>query len=83
MLDMKVVPDEGIEPPTFGLQNRCSTAELIRLGLVSRKRIEMETPLGAKRALFSTGAPKGESRVLRPMVRRRLSICLRSRRRSL
>ena len=26
-----VVPDEGIEPPTFGLQNRCSTAELIRL----------------------------------------------------
>jgi hypothetical protein len=25
-----VVPDEGIEPPTFGLQNRCSTAELIR-----------------------------------------------------
>ena len=27
-----MVPDEGIEPPTFGLQNRCSTAELIRLG---------------------------------------------------
>ena len=27
-----VVPDEGIEPPTFGLQNRCSTAELIRPG---------------------------------------------------
>src|SRR5689334_5174609 len=26
----KLVPDEGIEPPTFGLQNRCSTAELIR-----------------------------------------------------
>src|ERR1700722_7557638 len=25
-----VVPDEGIEPPTFGLQNRCSTAALIR-----------------------------------------------------
>src|SRR4051812_14282585 len=25
-----MVPDEGIEPPTFGLQNRCSTAELIR-----------------------------------------------------
>ena len=24
------MPDEGIEPPTFGLQNRCSTAELIR-----------------------------------------------------
>src|SRR5690242_15727196 len=27
---IKSVPDEGIEPPTFGLQNRCSTAELIR-----------------------------------------------------
>ncbi len=25
------VPDEGIEPPTFGLQNRCTTAVLIRL----------------------------------------------------
>jgi hypothetical protein len=24
------VPDERIELPTFGLQNRCSTAELIR-----------------------------------------------------
>jgi hypothetical protein len=24
------VPEEGIEPPTFGLQNRCSTAELFR-----------------------------------------------------
>jgi hypothetical protein len=27
------VPDEGIEPPTNGLQNRCSTAELIRRAL--------------------------------------------------
>ena len=26
-----MVPVEGIEPPTFGLQNRCSTAELNRL----------------------------------------------------
>jgi hypothetical protein len=25
-----MVPEEGIEPPTFGLQNRCSTAELFR-----------------------------------------------------
>ena len=25
------MPDEGIEPPTFGLQNRCTTAVLIRL----------------------------------------------------
>jgi hypothetical protein len=29
--EKEMVPDEGIEPPTFGLQNRCSTAELIRL----------------------------------------------------
>jgi hypothetical protein len=29
---MRVVPAEGIEPPTFGLQNRCSTAELSRRG---------------------------------------------------
>ena len=27
-----MVPDEGIEPPTFGLQNRCTTAVLIRRG---------------------------------------------------
>ncbi len=26
-----LVPAEGIEPPTNGLQNRCSTAELSRL----------------------------------------------------
>ena len=25
------MPAEGLEPPTNGLQNRCSTAELIRL----------------------------------------------------
>jgi hypothetical protein len=30
-----MVPEEGIEPPTFGLQNRCSTAELIRHAAVS------------------------------------------------
>ena len=27
---ISLVPAEGIEPPTFGLQNRCSTAELSR-----------------------------------------------------
>jgi hypothetical protein len=25
-----MVPDEGFEPPTFGLQNRCTTTVLIR-----------------------------------------------------
>jgi hypothetical protein len=27
---VRLVPGEGIEPPTNGLQNRCSTAELTR-----------------------------------------------------
>ena len=35
LLGLKMVPVEGIEPPTFGLQNRCSTAELNRLIIVS------------------------------------------------
>jgi hypothetical protein len=29
-----LVPGEGLEPPTNGLQNRCSTAELTRRTLV-------------------------------------------------
>ena len=37
------MPDEGIEPPTFGLQNRCSTAELIR-------RLQAAFALSASRA---------------------------------
>jgi hypothetical protein len=36
-----LVPDEGIEPPTFGLQNRCSTAELIRPGVTSPYRRDL------------------------------------------
>jgi hypothetical protein len=32
----KVVPVERIELPTFGLQNRCSTAELNRLKAIDR-----------------------------------------------
>jgi hypothetical protein len=30
LITIAMVPGEGIEPPTFGLQNRCSTAELTR-----------------------------------------------------
>ena len=30
LAERDMVPVEGIEPPTFGLQNRCSTAELNR-----------------------------------------------------
>ena len=29
------MPGEGIEPPTNGLQNRCSTAELTRLEMTA------------------------------------------------
>jgi hypothetical protein len=32
-----LVPAEGIEPPTFGLQNRCSTAELSRREAVNSR----------------------------------------------
>jgi hypothetical protein len=63
MKGWKVVPDEGIEPPTFGLQNRCSTAELIRLGLRPATNRD-EDAWVAKSALFSTGARKGERQVL-------------------
>ena len=31
-----MVPGEGFEPPAFGLQNRCSTAELTRLARLSK-----------------------------------------------
>ena len=49
-----MVPDEGIEPPTFGLQNRCSTAELIR---------PLDAPLDARfgRTAISV-APAGQDR---------------------
>ncbi len=30
VLNWVMVPDEGLEPPTFGLQNRCTTTVLIR-----------------------------------------------------
>jgi hypothetical protein len=44
-----MVPGEGIEPPTFGLQNRCSTAELTRRfqwALVCRRRgVDTDAPL--------------------------------------
>ena len=36
-----LVPAEGIEPPTFGLQNRCSTAELSRRRLKDAGRAGM------------------------------------------
>jgi hypothetical protein len=32
LLFLLVVPAEGFEPPTYGLQNRCTTTVLSRLG---------------------------------------------------
>ena len=48
-----LVPGEGIEPPTFGLQNRCSTAELTRrtggaFGLLSASRPGDKRGFGAE-----------------------------------
>ncbi|MEA2874518.1 MAG: hypothetical protein QOH67_4666 [Hyphomicrobiales bacterium] len=63
-----MVPDEGIEPPTFGLQNRCSTAELIRLPERMRRAAKYQ-PRGVATRLsgarrFSTVIPaeRSESR---------------------
>jgi hypothetical protein len=39
-----LVPAEGIEPPTFGLQNRCSTAELSRLPEARRGALAASLP---------------------------------------
>jgi hypothetical protein len=44
-----MVPGEGIEPPTFGLQNRCSTAELTRHAAYSWQRA---APEGKRPVLF-------------------------------
>ena len=52
-----MVPDEGIEPPTFGLQNRCSTAELIR------RRIPRNPEWGNRRSLgFGASESRGALR---------------------
>jgi hypothetical protein len=58
-----VVPDEGIEPPTFGLQNRCSTAELIR------RRIPWNPEWGNRRSLAfrASESQQGTSLPLRPL----------------
>ena len=45
----ELVPGEGIEPPTFGLQNRCSTAELTRRGQLLRSRSRRICHLGKAR----------------------------------
>src|SRR5579875_3985771 len=53
------MPAEGLEPPTNGLQNRCSTAELSRLrGSAQKSRgpeISQECPEGAQ--FYRTAIP--------------------------
>src|SRR6476620_7587807 len=53
-----LVPDEGIEPPTFGLQNRCSTAELIRHCWLSNAEIRRLLP-----GCYYFCPPGGERRI--------------------
>jgi hypothetical protein len=52
------VPDEGFEPPTFGLQNRCSTTELIRqIGAFLAFLVEIATGSFQKAASIMVAAP--------------------------
>ena len=61
---ISLVPDEGIEPPTFGLQNRCSTAELIRRlkRLLRYQRAESRARARFKRSRPRSLAPKAQAR---------------------
>jgi hypothetical protein len=66
----RVVPGEGLEPPTFGLQNRCTTAVLTRqTNLLAnpitelRPRIRPVPPSGAVR---SPGVDTTGCRFLQP-----------------
>ena len=42
-----LVPGEGFEPPTFGLQNRCTTTVLTRRGARQRSQIPGTLPVAA------------------------------------
>jgi hypothetical protein len=60
-----MVPGEGIEPPTFGLQNRCSTAELTRhikgLALERPDNWAPLDPIGTQSAFYSPAAAAAAS----------------------
>jgi hypothetical protein len=62
-----MVPAEGIEPPTFGLQNRCSTAELSRH---ANKVRYLSGRLSAKTRLLPPGTAYHRS----PLVRNAASM---------
>jgi hypothetical protein len=65
-LNRKMVPGEGIEPPTFGLQNRCSTAELTRPQVVLAAGLPASAVSDkshkALKSLFLTKKPRTEVR---------------------
>ena len=45
MSPQKLVPGEGFEPPTFGLQNRCTTTVLTRRGVTLTINLRSFHPL--------------------------------------
>ncbi len=59
--ERNMVPDEGIEPPTFGLQNRCSTAELIR---PMRRVPWLAAPFRRRKARSAAGRDRRRPRAL-------------------
>ena len=66
ILAESVVPAEGIEPPTFGLQNRCSTAELIRR---FRWLLRYQRAGPRARACFKRTRPRRSAPKARPRAR--------------
>ena len=55
------MPGEGFEPPTFGLQNRCTTTVLTRQGIVftafSVQRSDQELDLMVEHVQLLSAAP--------------------------
>ncbi len=88
-----LVPAEGIEPPTFGLQNRCTTAVLrrpgLRLSAASRRadaaRHPAAPPLARRASSSRTPAPSssrpgtGDARPRAVPAGARLGLSLRTR----
>jgi hypothetical protein len=65
---ISLVPGEGLEPPTNGLQNRCSTAELTRLALTdqsfaSERAYSLSAFLETSRSIV--GRLRDQNRVIR------------------
>jgi hypothetical protein len=61
-----MVPAEGFEPPTNGLQNRCSTPELSRLGPTGQAISERIEP--ANRNMMAAAMDPSEPSSARPVL---------------